>query len=32
MIVVDAKVTLPEVQVYDDKVDLADKLFKKLCI
>jgi len=32
MIVADAKVSLPEVQVYDDKIDLADKLLKRLCI
>jgi len=32
MIVADAKVALPEVQVYDDKLDLAQKLLKKLCI
>jgi protein ImuB len=32
MIVADARVALPEVHVYDDNIQLADKLLNKLCI
>jgi protein ImuB len=32
MIVADAKVTLPEVEVHDDKIDFADKLLNKLAV
>ncbi|MDQ6763272.1 MAG: DNA polymerase Y family protein [Bacteroidota bacterium] len=32
MIVADARIILPEVQVFDDTYDLAGKLLKKLCL
>jgi len=32
MVVADAKVILPNVQVFDDKLGLADKLLNKLCL
>ncbi len=32
MIVADAKITFPNVQVFDDKIELADKLLNKLAI